>query len=473
MSTIEQFAKLISTANRINQHDAIAFSRVAFIDTIACMFAGAASEITERALQSVISWGPGDSAVIGRKEKLNPPFAAMVNGASAHAFDYDDFDLPANAHPSAVIFPALLALAAERSVSGLDILDAHIVGVEVIQRLGEAMNMNHYRRGWLSTLTLGSVGATAACARLCRFDHATAVAALSLSASMASGLINQGGFLAKQLHPGLAAKNGVMACAFAAAGITASAQAIDGPISLANTMGDYHPEKFDLAMAKLGDPWSITEYGLIMKAYPSCGYTHRVIDAAIDIHHRLGTDTENIRSVKISVPDYFLDLLVYSNPNSAAQAMFSAEYSVAFAMVHGDFGFAALKDNAITDPELTRLCNLTRVLPRAPRNPDITLDPKDPDFVEVQLNDGNTYRSDIPSPVGSPANPMSETRLRAKFDACLESHGDLVDCNDIWTLLSQIDQLEDANLLTERLSSGLEGSTYNGGTLASSFNSVS
>ena len=85
--------------------------------------------------------------MVGHADKLNPPFAAMANGAAAHALDFDDFDEPANAHPSAVILPALLALTSERSVNGCELLDAHIVVVEVMQRLGETVNMDHYPQG--------------------------------------------------------------------------------------------------------------------------------------------------------------------------------------------------------------------------------------------------------------------------------------------------------------------------------------
>jgi 2-methylcitrate dehydratase PrpD len=447
VTAIEHFAELISTAPREHQREAVTISRNALIDTIACMFAGSASPVAEKTLQSVAAWSSGSSAVIGQPESLNPPFAAMVNGASAHAFDYDDFDEVANAHPSAVIFPALLALAAERSVSGMDLLDAHIVGVEIMQRLGEAMNMDHYRRGWLSTLTLGTIGAAAACARLARFDRAMAADALSLGASMASGLTNQGGFLAKQLHPGLAAKNGVMASALAAAGITASPQTIDGPISLANTMGEHQPQKFTAAMSKLGNPWSIVEYGLITKAYPTCGYSHRAIDAAIDIHTHLNGNTAGIESILISVPDYYLDLLIYENPKTVAEAMFSAQQNVAAALVHGGFGLPVLTNEAIANPEVLRLCGLAKVVPRTPRDSQIIYDPLDPDRVEICFGDGSSYRGESTLLRGSPARPMSDAELRGKLEECLEHRQSPVNRDALWAMLSGIEELDELNML--------------------------
>jgi 2-methylcitrate dehydratase PrpD len=367
----------------------------------------------------------------------------MVNGAAAHALDYDDCDAPANGHPSAVIFPALLALAAERPTSGLDLLDAYIVGVEVMQRLGEAMNMDHYRRGWLSTMTLGGIAAAAACARLSKFDHATAVWALSLASSMASGLTNQGGYLAKQLHPGLTAQNGVMASALAAAGVTGSELAIDGPISLAKSMGDHNPRKFAAALAKLGNPWSIVEHGLIMKAYPSCGYTHRLIDAAIDLHGRLPGGCGEIQSILISIPDYYLDLLVYARPRNPAEAMFSAEYNVAAALMRGGFGLAELEPGALADPQLVRLTGLAQVQARTPRDTDIVYDPLDPDSVEVTLQDGRCLRSEMQLPTGMPAKPMSDVLRRTKFDACLASCMDASARAGLWERLGEVESIDE------------------------------
>ena len=358
MTVIRAFARFICDFSRELPGSAINASRNALADTIACIYAGSDKPVTNAALRAFHSWGDGDAIVIGRQTGLNPPFAALVNAAAGHALDYDDYDGPGNSHPSAVIFPAVLAMASNRQVSGLDILDAHIVGVEVLQRLGEAMNMTHYRRGWHTTVTLGSIAGAAACARLARYDYETTVVALSLGASMASSLTNQGGFTAKQLHAGFAAKNAVMAACFADAGITASDAVIDGPISLAKAMGEHEPAKFQTALAKLANPLSIIEHGLIQKPYPSCGYTHRLIDAAIDINERHAPRPADIAAVHLSVPDFYLDLLTYSDPQSITEAMFSAEYNVATTLVHGGFNLSSLTVEALNDPLTQRLPGL-------------------------------------------------------------------------------------------------------------------
>src|SRR3546814_20192283 len=47
-----------------------------------------------------------------------PADAALLHGTAAHALDYDDTNHPAYAHPSAVLLPALLAVAPLTDATG-------------------------------------------------------------------------------------------------------------------------------------------------------------------------------------------------------------------------------------------------------------------------------------------------------------------------------------------------------------------
>jgi 2-methylcitrate dehydratase PrpD len=89
---------------------------------------------------------------------------------------------------TAVIMPALLALAEERNAPGAEVVSAYVVGVEVMCALGRALNHTHYERGWHPTATLGILATTAACARLSHLDHEQTARALGIAASFGSGL---------------------------------------------------------------------------------------------------------------------------------------------------------------------------------------------------------------------------------------------------------------------------------------------
>src|SRR3954470_17941252 len=140
-------------------------ARRAFVDTIAVMLAGQEEACTAATRRAVATWGNGPCLVMGGAP-MAAPWAALVNGTAAHALDYDDVLDPAMSHPSAALVPAILAVGETQDASGADCLDAFLVGFEVLARLGEAMNLAHYKRGWHTTLSLGSMGVAAACARM-------------------------------------------------------------------------------------------------------------------------------------------------------------------------------------------------------------------------------------------------------------------------------------------------------------------
>ncbi|NQX95225.1 MAG: MmgE/PrpD family protein, partial [Erythrobacter sp.] len=115
----------------------------ALVDTIACMIAGAGQPMVRSLYALVSGWGDGGSTIVGFERRLSSPWAALVNGACAHALDYDDNFDPAKAHASAVLIPALMAVGEEEEQSLGDLLDAYIVGLQVMGHVGQAVNPFH------------------------------------------------------------------------------------------------------------------------------------------------------------------------------------------------------------------------------------------------------------------------------------------------------------------------------------------
>ena len=374
--------------------------------------------MTQAALETAAAWGAGAAAVVGTAQGLPPPFAALVNGASAHALDLDDYDEPANSHPSAVLFPALLALLAERERPGSDLLDAYVLGLEIIQRLGEALNMSHYNLGWHSTATLGSLGAAAACARLQGLDAIRTANALSLATSMATGYVSQIGSQAKPIQAGLAAKNGVLAAGLATAGVTGNAKVLDGPVSLASRMVEPGQADFGPALARLGRPWSIEAHGLAVKAYPSCGYTHRTIDGALALRRDHGLTVADIASAELSLPDFHLAILPFQVPETGTQGLFSPAWCAAVAFSRGKVTVEDFAEDALADPALRDLAARIVVSGRVPKDRSRNLDPEDPDRISVVLRDGQVLETAVPLPLGAAAKPLTAAQLEAKFFNC-------------------------------------------------------
>ena len=402
---------------------AIARAENAFLDTIGCMIVGAnASEVTT-VISAAASWGSGSAPVYGTDVTLPAPWAALANGVSAHVYDLDDYTLAANDHASAVLVPAVLGACAQRGddVPGSELIDAYLIGLEVIFRLGGAVNMGHYNLGWHTTSTLDSFGATAAVCRLWGLDaHATA-SALSLTTSMGSGYTSQFGTMGKPLHAGFSAKTGIVAASLAKSGATGYLGALDGKVSFASLMVPPGQARFPEELAKLGNPWGIEEYGLGAKAYPSCGYTHRAIDCAISLHEILGiTSADEIERVSASLVDFHLAILPFHVPTNRTEALFSTAYCVATTLATGGCRIPDFTDASIAREDVRSLTSRVTVTSRNPKNPAINLDRDDPDTVEVVMKDGRSEEVSVGIWTGAPGRDFTRDQFIEKFKDCVE-----------------------------------------------------
>jgi 2-methylcitrate dehydratase PrpD len=283
------------------------------------MLAGAGEPASAGVRRAVARLGDGPCTVVGSDRRAPAPWAAMANGTAAHALDFDDYEDPGATHPSAVLVPALLALGEERQAPGGDLLDAYIAGLEIIVRLGAAVNLSHYHRGWHATGTLGAIGAAAAAARLLKLNVRDVGYAIGLAASMASGFKSQFGTMAKPLHAGLAAKAGVLAASLAAEGMTASAEVFDGEWSILRLMAGPEAEGFAGALRDLGDPLAIESYGLVIKPYPCCGYIHGTLDGILDLRRAEGLSAPDIAGIIAQIPARNAEILMYPRPETTAQ----------------------------------------------------------------------------------------------------------------------------------------------------------
>ncbi len=397
-----------------------------FIDVIAVTVPGAAEPAARRAFAVVKDWGAGPCTAIGMGARLSAPWAALVNGTAAHALDFDDNFDPAKAHATAVLAPAILALAEQEGASGAACIDAYIAGLQILGRVGQGVNPVHRNRGWHATATVGAVGAAAACARLLKLDAEQAANALSLSVSMAAGFMSQFGTMAKPLHAGLAAKAGIVASGLARGGITAGREVMDGPTGMNRLMvgPDYealrdglthveHGQNLRFETGGIGDPLLIASSGFRVKRFPNCGSAHRAMDGLLALKDETGFGPDDVDAIHIRAPITHLNNLMYEDPQNGLQAKFSVEYGVALVLVTGFARLSDFTDEAAMRPEIRAL------YPRIHRHPVDKAEGEFPTEVEVVLKDGRSVQTAVPMPMGSIAAPFPTSQYWAKLDGCI------------------------------------------------------
>jgi 2-methylcitrate dehydratase PrpD len=112
----------------------------------------------------------------------------------------------------------LLEAEREGPVDGREFLTAFNAGFEIACKIAEAINPDHYMRGFHTSGTIGTFGAAASAAKLLGLGSEATARAIGIAASMAAGIRANFGTMTKPLHVGRAAENGVTAALLAREG---------------------------------------------------------------------------------------------------------------------------------------------------------------------------------------------------------------------------------------------------------------
>ena len=376
-----------------------------FANWVGCAIGPSGHETVQAALAAVQTLQPAPQAsLLGRKEKVDIASAALVNGISSHTWDFDDTHLKTIIHPAGPVAPAVLALAEHFKLSGREMLDAMVLGIEVSCRVGNAIYPDHYDRGWHITGTTGMLGSAAACSRLLKLDAARTQMALGIAASQPIGLREQFGTMTKPLHPGGAARVGLMSALMAQHGFTASKRALEAPRGLLQVFSD----KTDWSEITdgLGVRW---EAGLNTYKPFACGIViHPAIDGCVQLRNAHGLKADQIEKVTLKVHSLVLELTGKKTPADGLQSKFSVYHSCAVGLIFGQAGEHEYTDEVVNRPDVLAL----RAKVEAAVDDRIHEASVD---ITVRTTDGREFHLFVEHAIGSVENPMTNELLRAKF----------------------------------------------------------
>ncbi|MCU1415194.1 MAG: 2-methylcitrate dehydratase [Microbacteriaceae bacterium] len=347
----------------------------------------------------------GRSAIVGRQGRADVRTAALLNGAAAHAIDFDDSNASGGGHhPAAVTVAGALAVAQELGSTGQELLTAVLSGYEFSWRIGAAMGGNLFTKGWHPTSAVGVFGSLAAAASLMHLDEEEFGNAFGIAASLAAGVQANFGTMTKPLHAGLAAQSGITAARLGRRGITANAEALESMAGLAELMGDgVHQELVDA----LDGEWIVRRN--IFKFSASCLGTHASIQAArkaID-----GARDLSVGSVLVRVNPISQRICRFDYPDNGLQAKFSVRATTAMTLLGDNTGDpATFSDSRVHDADFLDM--MARIEVRA--DPDVA---RQNSYVAIQTTDGAQLDGHADSSIPSSDLVAQEANLREKFIA--------------------------------------------------------
>jgi len=413
-------------------------ARQCVLDYLGVALAGADDPLVRILLDEMAEAGGSPQAsIIGHSERLPALSAALVNGAAAHALDYDDVNMAMPGHPSVAILPGLLAVAELECSSGRDVIAAFVAGYETACRIGAALLPGHYNFGFHSTGTIGSFGAAAACARLLGLDAERTAMALGIVGTQAAGLKSQFGTMCKPFHAGKAAQNGLLAARLAQRGFSSRTDIVECVQGFALTHGpNFEP---DAALATPNDGFHVLAN--LFKYHAACYFTHAPIECArrLRVEQRLTPDM--IAGIKIRIDASCDRVCNIPIPVDGLQSKFSLRQTVAMAMAGVDTAsLGAYSAENAREPGLMHLRDRVRFEWQEGW-------PQTLCELELELVDGRRVSARYDA--GIPAADIAEQgkRLAAKFDALVAPVLGAPRARELREMISGLDHIADIRSL--------------------------
>jgi 2-methylcitrate dehydratase PrpD len=295
--------------------------------------------------------GPGESSILGTPLRVSAAAAALANGETMNALDFDAILRPA-VHVTPWVLTPALALGEGQADSGEALLLAIVLGHELGNRMARALVWREDVSGY-SFNALGGAAVAARILGLAPEGIAQAMAIAGYNAPMpsytqwersgTSALIKYG-------SPGWVAMGGVLAALLAQEGYTGDLSVLDSEDGFWKISGAraWRPEAL---LDGLGRDWQLA--GVRYKRYPCCGITHSALDAFTDLmdHERLAADEVDGVDVWMD-PRAALPLWQDRRIADEVQAQFSVPYDVAVAAYRRELSWDWLRPETRQDPAI-------------------------------------------------------------------------------------------------------------------------
>src|SRR5262245_3254794 len=146
MSATETIANFIAgTRAQDIPSSVFASAKRNLIDTLGVAIGGSQSAVADSVRKLAAPIDAGEVLLWNGHGRVAALDAAWMNGALAHALDFDDGGVALTPmHPSSPVLPAVWALCEKDNRSGQDLLTAYVLGLEVECKLAGAISLAHY-----------------------------------------------------------------------------------------------------------------------------------------------------------------------------------------------------------------------------------------------------------------------------------------------------------------------------------------
>ena len=379
------------------------------------------------------------ASIISQKSKVSIYQAAFANGYLAHLQDFDDTHFPTVLHPSAPVWPAVIAVGQALNSPGAAVLEAGIIGLEIACRAAMSVHPWHYDMGWHITGTAGVFGAAAGAAKLLGLSETETIQALGLAGTQSAGIRETFGTTGKPMHAGHAAASGANSALLIKKGFSGPTTIFTGR---RGWWAVYSPDGHDSQKltVRLGKDWELLNNGL--KPYANGVVSHPIQDAIIKLREENQLSPKHIKSIDLRVNPLVFELMDRPTPATGLDGKFSFQHCAAVALVDGAGTDAQFTDERVLDEEIANIRNLVTA--------SINIEyEEDQAEATITTKEGSIHTVEVKHATGSPSNPLSDIDLEQKYQRLTEGLVGSSRSQKLYTSVMALDAISDINEVME------------------------
>jgi 2-methylcitrate dehydratase PrpD len=361
--------------------------------------------------------GKPQATIIGDAARVSCEQAAWVNRVTINMLDYDDTLLqPWVGHMGSFLVPIALAVGEYTHASGKDIINALVLGYEVIIRLREAVNPSE--EAFVKTfekIDSGlSFGATAVAGKLLKLNGEQIANAFGLTGYVRvkrvpdsnPDRIKDGMARWMKVTGGDATIPSIHAAFLAQRGFAGDQTILNQGRGYEITVGS---DRYDASklIAGLGQRYGMLNIGF--KFYSACRYISSTLDAAAAIASDNGIKIEDVEQIVARGPKNMSQNMAQYEPKYPIQAQFSVPYLVTLVLMGEPTGPNWFTEDMLNNPRVREFQRKVKVAedPEASKVGWGPLNVRWTGTIEVTMKDGRRFTKHIEYPKGDPNNPFA------------------------------------------------------------------
>jgi len=388
-------------------------SKARVLDGIACVYSGMAQPagvLSRKFLER--GRGQGSTLVAGGLQTA-PEYAAWAHGIMMHAIDWDDWTFTL-VHPTASVFPAVLAVAEQQRLSVRCMLNAFIVAVETMLRIARAVNPELYMRGWHPSSTISAIGSAVGAGLLLGHNEKQLCHDVSLALCQAAGMFGNKGTMGKPFQVGNSNRAGVMSALAVSDGFEGTEDILDTKFGFTDTFLSGLDTR---APGWRADNWEILREWPV-KPYPVGGSRQSLIEATLGAARKAGRPSSADIAQINCIVNKTVAHVDHRNPGSWLDSRFSHAYCTAVTAIDGVAGPEQFEERRFAVGDVQALMTRVNVV----TDEEMPTDPTNgfPTRIEIVLRDGRRVTEHCGPAVGENAGVEDGCR---KIDLAVRGSG--------------------------------------------------